>query len=93
MSEPTTRRYPVGSGLLAGVLLGGLLGLVAWWLSGRVVFGLLLTVAVRTALGVTFERSLPTRPQTPTERLVVLLALLAGLLVFLSVLVGVGLLD
>lgn len=54
--------------LVAGYALGLLTGIAAWIVSGEVTLGPILLIATGTALGVTFERSVDTRPLTAHER-------------------------
>lgn len=80
-------RYPQGSGYLLGFAIGVLLGIgVLLWFQQATV-AVILAVAVGTALGVTIEQAIDTRPMTERERSLAWLALLAGITVLVAVLV------
>ncbi|HKL30592.1 MAG TPA: hypothetical protein VJ898_15160 [Natrialbaceae archaeon] len=83
------RRYPAGTGWIAGFASGAVVGVVAWIISAEVVIGVILLAATGTALGVTFEQSIATRPLTERERRIALILMTVGVLVGLAVLVSV----
>lgn len=77
----TLRRFPVGTGWIAGYALAFLVGVLAWVVAGEVTVGLILFFATGTAFGVSFERSIDTRPLTERERRLALALTAAGLVV------------
>jgi hypothetical protein len=79
------RRYPAGTGWIAGFASGAVVGVVAWIISAEVVIGVVLLAATGTALGVAFEQSIDTRPLTERERRIALIGVLVGLVVLTSV--------
>jgi len=85
-SSNERRRYPDGTGWIAGFAIGAIVGVVAWLVSQEVIIGVILLAATGTALGATIEQALPTRSLTARERRIVLIFLAAGVIVGLVVL-------
>jgi uncharacterized membrane protein (UPF0136 family) len=85
-SSGENRRYPEGTGWIAGFATGAIVGVVAWLISQEVIIGVILLAATGTALGATFEQSLRTRSLTARERRIALVLLAAGVIVGLVVL-------
>lgn len=91
-SEPTASRFPVGMGWVAGYVLAFLVGVIAGVVADDITIGLILCFATGTAFGVSFERSMDTRPLTERERRLALFLTVAGLVVGAGVLASVVLL-
>ena len=85
------RRYPAGTGWVAGFATGAVVGVVAWLISTEVVIGVILLAATGTALGATFEQSIDTRPLTERERRIAVMLVTVGVLAGLVVLAYVAL--
>lgn len=62
------RTYPTGYGIVTGLWFGLAFGIIVFLVSGQVSFGVLAFLVAGTALGVSLERILETRPPTSQER-------------------------